>query len=187
MSRGDSWFVLTGAPSAGKTSTLARIQQAGHLTIPEASRAHIDEMLASGMSLGDIRSDPAAHEQAILKRMLAVEAGLATNRITFFDRALHDVWAYYAVHGLSCDDLAEHGYRPDAAYARAFLLEFRELRPDYARTESAALARRLEDLLEEAYLRAGVPVSRLPWVPIQRRVGTILEAVSRLAKTEHHA
>lgn len=139
------------------------------------------------MSLGDIRSDPAAHEQAILKRVLAVEAGLATDRVTFFDRCLHDVWAYYAVHGLPCDDLVAHGYRPDATYARAFLLEFHELRPDYARTESATLARRLEDLLEEAYLRAGVPVTRLPWVPIDRRVRTILDAVSRLAKTGHRA
>ena len=187
MSRGDSWFVLTGAPSAGKTSSLARIQQAGHLTIPEASRAHIDEMLARGMSLSDIRSDPAAHEQAVLTRVLEVEAGLATDRVTFFDRALHDVWAYYAVHGLPCDDLVAHGYRPDAVYAHAFLLKFHEFRPDYARTEGATLARRLEDLLEEAYLRAGVPVTRLPWVPIERRVSTILDAVSQLTKTEHRA
>ncbi len=187
MSRGDSWFVLTGAPSAGKTSALARIQQAGHLTIPEASRAHIDELLARGMSLGEIRSDPAAHEQAILKRVLTVEACLATDRVTFFDRALHDVWAYYAVHGLPCNDLVAHGYRPEAVYAHAFLLEFHELRHDYARTESAALARRLEDLLEDAYLRAGVPVTRVPWVPIEQRVHTILDAVSRLAKPKHHA
>ncbi|ERR1700684_107332 len=185
MSRGDSWFVLTGAPSAGKTSTLRQIQQAGYLTVPEVSRAYIDEMLAHGMSPSDIRSDSAAYEQAILKRVLASEARLATDCITFFDRAMHDVWAYYSVHGLPCDDLLASGYRPDAAYARVFLLELREFRPDYARTENAALAHRLEGLLEDAYLRAGVPVTRLPWTSIDQRVRAILDVVN--AKTERHA
>lgn len=185
MSRGDSWFVLTGAPSAGKTSTLHRIQQAGYLTVPEVSRAYIDEMLMQGRLLSDIRSDPAAYEQAILKRVLASEARLASDRVTFFDRAMHDVWAYYSLYRLPCDDLLAYGYRPDAVYARAFLLELREFRPDYARTESAVLAHRLEDLLEDAYLRAGVPVTRLPWVPINQRLRAILDAVN--AKTERHA
>jgi predicted ATPase len=187
MSRGAHWFVLTGAPSAGKTSTLACLGQAGYLTVAEASRAHIDEMLARGMSLGEVRGDPAEVEHAILKRMLAVEASLSTDSITFFDRALHDVSAYYALHELPPEDLLAYGYPPKAVYAHAFLLEFHELRPDYARTETVAVARRLEGLLEAAYIRAGVTVSRVPWAAPEKRVSLILEAATELVRRARSA
>jgi predicted ATPase len=187
MSRTEHWFVLTGAPSAGKTSVLTRLRQAGYLTVPEASRAHIDEALARGMSLGEVRHDTQAFEHAVLERMLRAEMQLAVDTITFFDRALHDVSAYYNLHGLPADELLARGYDSHAIYARAFLLEFRDMRADYARMEDASTARRLEGMLETAYAEATIPVTRLPWAPLDERVAAILEYVGPPTRSTRHA
>ena len=51
------WYVITGAPSSGKTTLLRELEKAGYRVIHEVARTIIESELAQGRTLKQIRSD----------------------------------------------------------------------------------------------------------------------------------
>jgi predicted ATPase len=64
-----------------------------------------------------------------------------------------------------------------AHYHRVFLLERLPWTPDYARTENAVQAERLDNLLEATYREHGYTVIRIPVGSVDERAAEILAAL----------
>jgi predicted ATPase len=167
------WYVLTGGPSAGKTTLLKELERRGHRTISEAARAVIEEEASAGRPYADIRSDEAAFQHKVLLRKIDIEKTLPRDIPVFFDRGIPDSDAYYRRIGIQRDPLLE-SVLPDVVYRKAFLLELIPFKADEIRKETPDDARKLNVLLRESYERLGIPVIDIPLMPVQKRADFVL-------------
>jgi len=176
MTRGaNNWYVLTGGPSTGKTTLLAALGAHGYVTAPEAARQVIDEGLAKGLTVAQIRRDEAAFQQAIFALKMQLESQLSAAALTFLDRGMHDSLAYFRYYSYKPTpemDKAFHASR----YRKVFLLEpLPVFDRDYARTETGDFASRIQTLLFEAYAEYGMEPVTVPPVSVEQRVQFILQ------------
>ena len=167
------WYVLTAGPCAGKTTLLNALAEAGYRTVPEAARLHIEEELARGKTLQEIRNDELGFQTAVLDQKVFMRQGLPKDEVIFFDRGMQDTLAY----------LEHAGLRPDAAlleaansvqYRKVFLLDLLPYEQDGKRIESSEEAHRIQDLLGKSYQEAGIPLERVPVLPLAERVAYVL-------------
>ena len=166
--------MITGAPSAGKTSVIRELERRGYPVVEETARAYIEERLAAGLSLEAIRTDELAFESEILRRKMRLEAALAPQRLTFLDRAVPDSVAYFKAAGLDPAPCLAPSRR--VRYAGVFLLDRLRFEKDPVRAEDATAAARLERLLTAAYQDLGHLLVRVPVRPVARRADMILSA-----------
>ena len=168
-----NWYVITGAPCAGKTAVINRLEQRGYTVIHEVARAFIDAELAKGKSLHQIKADEWSFERHILMAKVKLEAKLAPEDIIFFDRAVPDSIAYYKLYGL---DPTEPQQKSLAfRYQKIFLLERLTFLADPVRSEDEKTAARLGRLIEESYQSLGYTVIRVPLSSIEDRTEFILK------------
>lgn len=173
------WYVITGAPCAGKTSVIRELARRGWPVVQETARAYIEERQAAGESLEAIRSDEFAFETEIMRRKQRLEATLPPRQVTFLDRAVPDSIAYFRSAGLDPAPCAAASRR--VGYAGVFLLERLRFEKDPVRAEDDRAAARLEALLAAAYEDLGYLPVRVPLWPVDRRVVRILAVVSATA------
>ena len=174
ITKPNNWIVLTGAPSSGKTTLLRLLEQQGYRVVYELARTYIDQEMAKGLSLAEIRKDELAFQQKILQLKVDVEKTLPNDEYVFLERGIPDSIAYYEVCGVKREKLLNK-HSAASSYHKVFLLELPEFIPDYARTENAELAQRLEQLLEQSYLSLGMPITRIPSMTIEDRLQFILK------------
>ena len=118
----NNWFVITGGPSSGKTTLIELLGKRGHATIPEVARTVIDEGLAKGRLVEEIRKDEKQFQDEVLRRKIAIEAAHNRNALTFFDRGMHDTIAYLRLYGWELDQHVQQAVE-QANYRQVFLLE----------------------------------------------------------------
>jgi len=157
----NNWYVITGAPLAGKTTLIKLLEKKGYNTMDEAARIYIDQEIAKGKTIGQIRQDELLFQELVLKMKLEIEAGLSKEKITFFDRGIPDTDAYYRLHGRQNDQFLEEAMQ-NCSYKKVFLLDFFNMRKDYARTESREEQIKIHDLLEESYQKINIPIIKVP-------------------------
>lgn len=171
----NSWYVITGGPAVGKSTLLAELEKLGYTTFPEAARTVIDEAMASGKTIHDVRTDEYRFQIDVLERKLKTELEHANSVLTFFDRGIHDTLAYLRLRGLQIRDYVTKAMA-DAAYRQVFLLEpLAHYDQDYARIESANEARKLQGLLSDAYEEYGMKPTRVPVLPPADRAQFVLD------------
>ena len=167
------WYVITGAPCAGKTSVIRRLGQRGYTVVHEVARAYIDAQLAKGRTLAQIKADEWAFERHILLTKVKLEADLPRNDIIFFDRAVPDSIAYYKLCGL---DPTEPWQRSQAVrYQKIFLFERLTFLSDPVRSEDEKTADRLSDLIAESYNALGYELIYVPLRSVEERTDFILK------------
>lgn len=172
----NNWYVITGAPSSGKTTTLTELEKRGFKVVPEAARTHIDQELAKGKTLTDIRKNEVTFQKKVLQMKLTNEKKQSPDARVFFDRGIHDSLAYlWQVNHPITPQL--HQAVQTTRYAKVFLLEMLEFEPDYARTEDLKTAQELEKLLKKAYLEYLMRVITVPWMTLEERVEYILKHI----------
>ena len=168
-------YVITGAPSSGKTSTLQAIAAHGYRTAYDPGRTYIEERLAEGETLEQIRADNVAFQSAVLERRQALERSLPTDEPVFLDCGVYDNVAFLRWGGTEPTLEQWQSIKP-FKYDAVFLLEFKEVERDHARTETNEDSRRMERLMREAYEEAGMEPVWIPWQPaIKGRAVQILE------------
>lgn len=173
----NQWHVITGGPSVGKTSLLTALARAGHHTVGEAARDVIDEGIADGLTIEQIRADEEKFQEIVMRRKIDVEAKLDPAQTTFLDRGLHDTIGYNQFHGFEIGDWIWDAVAK-ANYRSVFLLSPLDTYiEDYARTENKAEAAELHRLLEEAYRAAGFTPIIVPAMPIKQRVDFVLRNI----------
>ena len=171
------WYVLTGAPSSGKSTLLGEIARAGYMTQIEAARHVIEREIAKGRDLLELRQrDAAAFQHEVLQLKLEWEAELPRDQIVFFDRGIPDSVAYYRHEGIPEDEFLSKAIAR-AHYRRVFVLDLisrENFILDGARSETWEGAQELDRLLEAAYRELGYDVMRVPALPLSERADFIL-------------
>jgi len=170
-----NWYVITGGPSSGKTTVLNELAKLGYIVYPEAARVFIDQEMAKGKSLKEIRSDEAEFQRKVLKIKIEVEKTAPKNKIVFFDRAIPDSIAYYQICGLNPKEVLQ--FCQKKAYRKIFLFEKLSFDQDYARVEDSKTIEKLNALLRKSYKNLGYEVIKIPAVPIKERVKKILSEI----------
>ena len=153
MTHTTNWHVITGAPCSGKTTLIRSLEAAGHLVVHEAARAYIEEQLALGLDLDEMKKDLLHFEREILNRKIAAESTLNRDAEVFLDRAIPDSIAYYRFCNLAADEAVEASglFR----YRTVFFLDYVELETDAIRSEDRADIIGLEQLLWSCYRELG--------------------------------
>lgn len=182
MTDPSKWYVITGGPSSGKTTLIGGLAALGYKTHPEAARMVIDEAIAQGKSVQQLRADERAFQEKVFETMLERETKLSKNLVNIFDRGLGDSLAY----------LNSYGWQPSRAmieawsrlsYGAVFLLEpFDEFTDDYARTEGAEFAAKIHGHLKGAYKKLGFDPILVPKMSPPKRIQLILDYIDGLNK-----
>jgi predicted ATPase len=169
------WIAITGAPSSGKTSVIDVLAAAGYATQPEVARELIEQKLASGQTLADIRSPENTRglQREILARKSALEDTQNPNDIIFMDRGIPDSFAYFRQAGLDTAEVAAAAQK--YSYRAVFLFDRLPIKADSVRTEDNAAAQQLEDMFLADYRAIGYDVIRVPVMPIMARTDFILQ------------
>jgi len=167
------WYVLTGGPGAGKSTSIADIEKRGHTVAPEMARRLFQEKMDRGEDLSDIKNHMEEFQHIILARQLEMESGLPEDKTIFFDRGLGDQIAYYRFFNLKEDDELRAALDM-AKYKKIFMLDLVNAESDGVREESAAEAAILEEYIRKGYEREGFEIVRVPVLPVGDRTDFIL-------------
>lgn len=170
-----NWVAIIGAPSSGKSSVIDELAARGYQTEPEVARAYIEERLAAGASLDEVRGpDGIQHMQRqIFARSVTRDEQLDPAALIFFDRGLGDAIFYYQRAGLDPApvwEISRH-YR----YRAVFMLARLPITADNIRTEDDAAAQQMQDAFLHDYRALGYDVTMVPVMPIAERADFILQ------------
>jgi len=172
--RQTNWYVVTGGPGSGKTTTVNLLRNRGYKTTVEHARHFIDTQRITGRTVEEIRKNQITFQTGVLDMQIAQEAYLLPEEIVFLDRALPDSLAYYRFLDLPVDDrLAK--VLEGVAYKKIFILDFLPLVNDYARLEDGEAQRKIHSLITTVYESLPFPVVYVPVLPPEERVDFILK------------
>ncbi|TSC85637.1 MAG: hypothetical protein G01um10148_1023 [Parcubacteria group bacterium Gr01-1014_8] len=174
MRANTQWYVVTGGPSSGKTTTVNILKERGYKTTIEHARHYIDTKRVTGKTTDEIRANQVAFQQGVLDMQIREEKALSRDEVVFLDRAVPDALAYYRFQSLPEDEKLQNALR-SASYKKVFILDPLPLAPDYARTEDETAQKRLHELLTEVYESLGFPVVHVSVLPPKERVDFILK------------
>ncbi|MCW1296700.1 MAG: ATP-binding protein [Candidatus Parvarchaeota archaeon] len=168
-----NWYVVTGGPSCGKTKVIEYLSFLGYRTVPEAARVFFDVEMSKGRKLEEIRANEDELQRRILQMKIEVENRIPCEQLTFFDRGIPDSIAYFKMSNMDTKPVIEASQK--RRYKGVFFLEQLVFEKDYARTENEEVARKLGDLIYDAYNDLGYKVIRIPVKPIDERARLILD------------
>ena len=171
--RAANWYVITGAPSSGKTSVICELERLGYRVVHEVARAFIDEELKKGKTIEQIKADELAFERHILYKKIKIEESLPKKEIIFLDRAVPDSIAYFKSAGLNPNEPVKKSKL--VRYKKIFLFERLEFEKDRVRSENQLKAAEIELLLEKAYQILDYDIVYVPVLSIQKRTDFILQ------------
>jgi predicted ATPase len=170
-----NWYVITGAPSCGKTTLIDLLSAEGLRIVPECARQIIEEEMSTGHSIAEIHEQARALQQRVLREQLRVEAALQPADTLFLDSATPSSLAWYRCFGLDPNEALPYcfGYR----YASVFVLEPLPLRRDGIRFEDDTIASFLDAWIMHDYASLGYSVVRVPLMAPRERLSYVLERV----------
>lgn len=170
------WYVLTGSPSSGITTTIKYLEKLGYCVIEEAARKIIDEEIAKGKTIDEIRIDERDFDRRVFKLKLKILKAVPKDRIVFFDKGIPDCLAYYEIHGLELKEVLQHCQRK--VYQKVFFLKSLLYKKDYARVEEEETARRIGELSKKWYVSLGYEVVLIPRASVEERTDMILSHIA---------
>jgi len=170
------WHVITGTISSGKSTLIEQLAAQGYQTVPEAARGYIDQELAKGRTIDEIRGDTTALQRGINNMWLSYEQGYRADDMLFLDRAFPDALAFSRVNGLDPNEYLAgcFTYR----YASVFILEALPLHLDGVRYHDVPTAELIDAWLVRDYTALGYQLVRVPVMPVDERAAFILERLT---------
>ena len=171
-----NWYVITGGPGSGKTTTVNLLTARGYNTTIEHARHYIDTQRVTGKTVEEIRKNQKEFQLGVLDMQIEQEKSLATDEVVFLDRAIPDAVAYYRFLHLSEDEKL-HDALKAASYRKIFILDYLPLVNDYARTEDEEAQKKIHALITEVYESLPFPVVHVPVFPPEERVDFILKNI----------
>src|SRR3989344_788759 len=168
------WYVITGGPGSGKTTTVNILKARGYKTTIEHARHYIDTQRITGKTVEEIRANQLAFQTSVLEMQIAQEKALSKDDIVFLDRALPDALAYYRFLDLPEDEELQHALR-EVSYKKVFILDPLPMTADYARIEDEAAQKKIHTLITEMYGSLGFSIVHVPVLPPEERVDFILK------------
>lgn len=172
-SKETNWYVITGGPSTGKTTTIDLLRKKGYQTTIEHARHYIDTMHNEGNSVEEIRFNKKKFQLGVLDMQIAQEASLNKDDMFFLDRAIPDAMAYYQFLELDYDEKLLNAIN-QVSYKKIFILDRLPFTKDYARTENEDDQKVIHQLIIETYTNLGFTIVLVPVLPPEERVQFIL-------------
>lgn len=172
-----NWVVITGGPSSGKSTVLEYLKTKGYLITVEMARVFIDEEIAKGKTLAEIRADGKGFQDRVLQMKIELEEQITPDQITFFDRGIPDSIAYVKISGGDITQPLQASQK--RRYRAVFLFDQVPFEQDYARTEDEKESNKISQLLYEAYTDPGYNVFRVPLMSVGDRAEFILKELNR--------
>ena len=174
MQRQTNWYVITGGPSSGKTTTVNLLKKRGYITTFEHARHYLDIQRLKGKTIEEVRKNQREFQLGVLDMQIEQENQISPDVLVFLDRAIPDALAYYHFLNLPEDEKLTEALRT-VSYKKVFVLDCLPLVKDYARTEDAAAQKKIHALLIEVYESLGFPVIQVPVLQPEERVDFILK------------
>jgi len=149
------------------------LEKRGYPVLVEAARLIIDHQLAEGKTIQEIVTDP-DWLISVVRKKLEMEQEVPDDEVYFFDRGVPDSIAYYKLNDTAIDDEFKKALAA-VKYKKVFLLDLIDFVNDEARSETPEAARKLHQLIREAYESEGYELIQVPVLPVAERVDFILE------------
>jgi len=172
--RKTNWYVITGGPSSGKTTTINLLQTRGYKITIEHARHYIDTMRQGGKTVEEIRRNQVQFQLGILEMQIEQEKQINPDDVVFLDRAIPDALAYYRFLNLVEDEILIKALEA-VYYKKVFILDYLPFVQDYARTEDQEDQKRIHAMLLDVYRSLPFPVINVPVLPPEERVDFILK------------
>lgn len=169
-----NWYVITGGPSSGKTTTVNLLRERGYKTTIEHARHYLDTQRADGRTVEEVRKNQQEFQLGVLNMQIEQEAEISPDDVVFLDRAIPDALAYYRFLDLPPDKKLSKALAT-VSYRKIFILDCLPLVKDYARHEDEAAQKKIHQLLTEVYEALLFPVVHVPVLPPEERADFILE------------
>lgn len=169
----NNWYVITGAPSSGKTTTLSLLKKEGYTITHETARQYYESQLQLGLTNQQIRANPQKLQDNIFTLQVQLESSLDPQQELFLDRAIPDSFAYYDFLKLTMPP-AFPMLKKTLFYRHIFFLEPVPFQSDAVRTESPQEALEISECIYRHYAELGLPLTRIPLMPREKRVEYIL-------------
>lgn len=169
-----NWYVITGGPGSGKTTTLNHLNMLGYHTTIEHARHYIDTEMITGKTVQEIRGNQIQFQEGILDMQILQEASLSPHDLVFLDRALPDALAYCRFLNLPVNKKLEDALKK-TSYKKVFILKSLPLVSDYARREDEAAQKKIAELITEVYESLPFPVIHVPVLSPKERADFILK------------
>ncbi len=172
----NNWFVISGGPGAGKTTTINLLKERGLQTTTEAARSYYEEQLALGITNEQIRANQQKLQDGIFKRLIDIEENLDPQETVFLDRALPDNLAYHQYYNLHTSPEQQRIF-DECNYKTVFYLEQVPMVHDEVRKESDEEAQTLADLGIKVYESKHINIVHVPVMEKEKRVDYILDYI----------
>jgi predicted ATPase len=172
--RKTNWYVITGGPGSGKTTTVNLLSARGYKTTIEHARHYLDTQRQTGRTVEEVRRNQAQFQLGVLDMQIEQENSLLPDDLVFLDRALPDALAYYRFLNLPPDERLLRALER-ASYKKIFILDCLPLVQDYARRENRAAQERIHELLTEVYEAMPFPVIHVAVLSVKERADYILK------------
>lgn len=170
----NNWYVITGGPGSGKTTTVNLLKARGYLTTVENARHFLDTQRLKGKTVEEIRNNQKEFQRRVLQMQIKQEKAISPQVQVFMDRAVPDALAYYRFLNLDVDDVLSKAIN-NTSYKKVFIMDPLPLVNDYARLENEEGQRKLHQLISEVYQSLPFPVVHVPVLPAEERVDFILK------------
>ena len=169
-----NWYVITGGPGSGKTTTVNLLSERGYKTTIEHARHYLDTKLRDGKTVEEVRKNQTVFQLGVLEMQIEQEKEISPEDVVFLDRAIPDALAYYRFLNLIEDPKLTEALRT-ASYKKVFILDYLPLVNDYARREDEAAQKKIHSLITEVYESLPFPVVHVPILEPKARVDFILK------------
>lgn len=169
----NNWYVVTGAPSSGKTTTLKYLEKKGYKVYYEWARIYIDQEIKKGKTIDQIRKNEVLFQKKILELKVDFEKKLSPDDQIFMERGIPDTTAYMKwAKGM---DSSIKKIVKKSKYKKVYLMDILRFKKDYARTENEVEAFLLDKLIEKSYRDLGIEIVRVPNMTVAKRAKFILD------------
>lgn len=175
-----NWYIITGGPCAGKSTTIKILKKRGYRTTEETARLYFASQIQKGLTNEQIRENPQKLQVAILHNQIALEAKYPHEQLLFLDRAIPDSYGYFMYHDLVIPKVLTNNIKDH--YKGVFFLEHVPARTDRIRTESEEQMQKIEKCMYDAYEKFGFSVIRVPFMYKEKRVDFILNHIDSLTE-----
>lgn len=171
-----AWYVISGGPSSGKSTTIALLAGRGFQVTTEKARQILDEEMAKGRKADEVRGEGDWFQQLILERELAMDAALDPAATIFLDRGIPDGYAYERYLQLTPNPALAAESRVHR-YRRVFVLDPLQLHDDGSRIEDEQAQQDIHDAIVATYLELEFDVVPVPVMAAEDRVEFILSQI----------